>query len=82
MEMDRTKQFIIATVKVDDSESAVKAGDKILSQMVEGENQVECEDADEELQRAWDEVSGEELHPEKGWESHAEETGYIKKTNL
>ena len=73
--MDRTGQFIIATINVDDSESAVKAGDKILSQMVEGENQVEREDTDEELQQAWDDVSGEELHPEKGLESQGGRDG-------
>ena len=40
------------------------------------------EDQDEELQQAWDDVSGRELKASKVREARAEEIEYIHKTNL
>ena len=40
------------------------------------------EEIDEELQVAWGDVSGRELHPSKVRKARAEEVGYIHKTNI
>ena len=80
--MDRTGEFSTATVNIEDSEGAIRAGEAIPSQLIGCASPVACEDSDTEFQQAWGDASGHELLPEKVRKARAEEMGHIQKSNV
>ena len=76
---DRQGQFIIAELTIDDAKSGKEECETILDNLI---NQpTATEDLEEELQQAWDDVSGRELDPSKDTEARKEEVEYIHTSN-
>ena len=82
IELDKTRQFIIATLEAPDSRKEEKAINAMLNNRDAGNEPAVCEDQEAELQQAWDDVSGKDLDPKMVRDARAEEMQHIKKTNL
>lgn len=93
IEYDRKGKFLLTELKIEDPASARTESRYILGNIAEGKwdngkilqsspRPTVTEDTEEELQQAWDDVSGRELNAAKVREARALEVQYIHKTKL
>lgn len=75
IEMDRMGQFIIAEINVDGAGGSDQM--KIEAAAMHGKCRTVEEDQGNELEVAWDDVSGAEFDPESARKARAEEMGYF-----
>ena len=67
IEADKTGKCHLAPISVEDSESGIKESKRLLNVASQGEMPTVCEDSEEMLQQAWDDVSGRSLDAAKGF---------------
>ena len=83
IEIDRKGQFILAELSIDNADTGMKESQQILCNLTNGtygtgplsklkSRPTVVEDQEEELQQAWDDVSGRELKASKVREARAE----------
>ena len=84
MGTDKRGQFHLANLHIADSEKAWKKKETLIARIEDsqGEMPTATESLEDQLQAAWDDVTGAELDAGKVREARREEIEYIKKTNL